>query len=240
MAMKNISFYRIGLLFKRYFSENWKKDVIVAAIIFAVEMLTSLEQETSSMSWFLLFVFFMLYSGRIFGMLGKPQKAINYLMLPASGCEKLTVNLILSHFYYPVLLIAASCLGIWASSFLCYFIYDEFTFKSIEFWETTRIWSTEIWIAALFLLVTNAIMMFGSVYFKKGAVIKTLLCELVFFKLYVISIAFFVFKMAVFENAIITTPDQIYWAKVILISFILCMTAFFWTLSYFRLKETEA
>ena len=234
--MKNISFYRIGLLFKRYFCENWKKDVIVAAIIFAVEMLTSLEQETSDISWFLLFVFFILYSGRIFGMLGKPQRAINYLMLPASGCEKLTVNLILSHFYYPVLLIVASCLGIWASSFFCYFIYDEFTFKSIEF---IKISGTE-WYFVLFLLLTNAIMMFGSVYFKKAAVIKTLLCELVFFKLYVISIAFFAFKLAVFENAIITTPDQIYWAKIISSSFMLCMIAFFWVLSYFRLKETEA
>ena len=236
MAMKNISFYRIGLLFKRYFCENWKKDAIVAAIIFAVEMLTSLEQETSHISWFLLFIFFILYSGRIFGMLGKPQRAINYLMLPASGCEKLTVNLILSHFYYPILLIAASCLGIWASSFFCYFIYDEFTFKSINYMGIVG--SSTIWYACLFLLLNNAVMMFGSVYFRKAAVIKTLLCEAAFFMLYAIVMVLFIFKTVI--NEMYVTADKIEYGNVILIVFMLCVTVFFWVLSYFRLKETEA
>ena len=237
--MKNISFYRIGLLFKRYFSENWKKDVIVAAIIFAVEMLTSLEQEVSTISWAVLLVFFILYSGRIFGMLGKPQRAINYLMLPASRGEKLAVNIILSHFYYPILLIAASCLGIWASSFLCYFIYDEFTFKSIDFLGNSIFWGVEIWYLCLFLLLNNAVMMFGSVYFRKAAVIKTLLCEFAFFTLYAIVMAIIVFKMWLHE-AVYVTADKITYGNVILSVFILCVIAFFWVLSYLRLKETEA
>ena len=239
MAMKNISFYRIGLLFKRYFCENWKKDVIVAAIIFAVEMLTSLEQEVSTISWAVLFVFFILYSGRIFGMLGKPQRAINYLMLPASRCEKLTVNIILSHFYYPLLLIAASCLGIWASSFFCYFIYDEFTFKSIEFIGSAKFWGIEIWYLCLFLLLNNAVMMFGSVYFRKAAVIKTLLCEFAFITLYSIVMALIVFKLWLHE-ALYVTADKITCGNVIFSVFMLCVIAFFWVLSYIRLKETEA
>ena len=236
--MKNISLYRIGLLFKRYFSENWKKDVIVAAIIFAIEMLTSLGQESSSISWTVLFVFLILYSGRIFGMLGKPQKAINYLMLPASKGEKLTVNIVLSHFYYPILLIVASCLGIWASSFLCFFIYDEFTFKTINFIGSNG--TFQILLIIMFLLLTNAIMMFGSVYFRKAAVIKTLLCEAGFFMLYVIVMAFFSFKMSLFEKIYIINPEQIDSASVVLSVFMLCMIAFFWILSYLRLKETEA
>jgi len=240
--MKNISFYRIGLLFKRYFSENWKKDIIVAAIIFAVEMLTSLEQETSSMSWFLLFVFFMLYSGRIFGMLGKPQRAINYLMLPASGCEKLTVNLILSHFYYPVLLIVASCLGIWTSSFLCYFIYDEFTFKSIDFMGTSTIWGVEIWYFALFLLLSNAVMMFGSVYFRKAAVIKTLLCEAAFIAAFMMVFSG-IWLISLRNGFILRRIDQLpaEWLVNVIVSAIMIVEiVFFWLLSFFRLKETEA
>lgn len=238
MAMKNISFYRIGLLFKRYFCENWKKDVIVAAIIFAVEMLTSLEQETSSVSWFVLFIFFILYSGRIFGMLGKPQKAINYLMLPASRVEKLTVNIILSHFYYPVLLIAASCLGIWASSFFCYFIYDEFTFKSIDF---MGIWGVE-WYFVLFLLLTNAIMMFGSVYSKKAAVIKTLLCEAAFFVAFMVVFSG-IWLISLRNGFVLRRIDQLpaeWLINVIVSAIMLVEIAFFWLLSYFRLKETEA
>jgi len=236
--MKNISFYRIGLLFKRYFSENWKKDVIVAAIIFAVEMLTSLEQETSDISWFLLFIFFILYSGRIFGMLGKPQRAINYLMLPASRGEKLTVNIILSHFYYPILLIMASCLGIWASSFFCYFIYNEFTFKSIDF---MGIWGVE-WYFVLFLLLTNAVMMFGSVYFKKAAVIKTLLCEAAFFVAFMMVFSG-IWLITLRNGFVLRSIDRLpaeWIINVIVSAIMLVEIAFFWLLSYFRLKETEA
>ena len=238
MAMKNISLYRIGLLFKRYFSENWKKDVIVAAIIFAVEMLTSLEQETSDISWFLLFIFFILYSGRIFGMLGKPQRAINYLMLPASRGEKLTVNIILSHFYYPILLIMASCLGIWASSFFCYFIYNEFTFKSIDF---MGIWGVE-WYFVLFLLLTNAVMMFGSVYFKKAAVIKTLLCEAAFFVAFMMVFSG-IWLITLRNGFVLRSIDRLpaeWIINVIVSAIMLVEIAFFWLLSYFRLKETEA
>ena len=236
--MKNISFYRIGLLFKRYFCENWKKDVIVAAIIFAVEILTSLEQQVSTISWLVLFVFFILYSGRIFGMLGKPQRAINYLMLPASRGEKLSVNIILSHFYYPILLIVASCLGIWASSFFCYFIYDEFTFKSIDFLGNTTFWGVDLWYFTLFLLLNNAVMMFGSVYFRKAAVIKTLLCEAAFFILYAIVMVLIIFKMYIHQ--LYLTTDKIAYGNIVFSVFILCVTAFFWILSYLRLKETEA
>jgi hypothetical protein len=232
MAMKNISLYRIGLLFKRYFCENWKKDVIVASIIFAVEMLTSLNPGASAISWIVLFVFFILYSGHIFGMLGKPQKAINYLMLPASNGEKLTVNIILSHFYYPALLILASCLGIWASSFFCYRIYGEFEFKTINFVFTRG------WHVYLFLLLSNAIMMFGSVYFRKAAVIKTLLCEAAFCTLYVIVMMVIFFKICNYDTDL--TIDKIDASNLILYIFMLCVTVFFWILSYFRLKETEA
>lgn len=231
--MEKISFYRIGLLFKRYFCENWKKDVIVVAIIFAIDMLTSIGQGESAISWPLLFVFFILYSGRIFGMLGKPQKAVSYLMLPASSGEKLAVNIVLSHFYYPVLLVAASCLGIWASSFFCYFIYDEFVFKSVN-----CVFTQKLWYVFLFLLVNNAIMMFGSVYFKKAAVIKTLLCEAAFFMVLAIAIIIVAFKMINLDSQVIA--DSIAHVDAIVSAFMLCVTVFFWVLSYFRLKETEA
>lgn len=236
--MKNISFYRIGLLFKRYFYENWKRDVIVAAIVFAVEMMTSLQQEVSTISWAMLFVFFILYTGRIFGMLGKPQGAVNYLMLPASSGEKLAVNIILSHFYYPVLLVLASSLGILASSFFCYFIYDEFTFKTIDFFGATEIWAVEIWYLCLFILLNNAVMMFGSVYFRRAAVIKTLLCEAAFFILYAIVVVLIVFKN--YAHEFYAPAEEITGGNAILSVFALCVIAFFWVLSYFRLKETEA
>ena len=235
--MKNISFYRIGLLFKRYFCENWKRDVIVAAIIFGVEMLTSICQGPSDISWFLLFIFFIIYSGRIFGMLGKPQKAINYLMLPASNGEKLTVNIILSHLYYPILLIAASCLGILASSFFCYFIYGEFALKTISWFSLS---GSILFILSL--LLTNAVMMFGSVYFRKRAVILTLLCTMAYiivFSAVIISVVLLYLRCMGLPS-FVEAPE--YMGNIGVVKYIVmgCMIAFFWVLSFFRLRETEA
>jgi len=242
--MKNISFHRIGLLLKRYFVENWKKDLVVMGIVFAFEIvifpyrIASFTQK-EPMSWFLLFVCFSLFSGRIFGMLGKPSAAVNYLMLPASRMEKLTTNIILSHFYYPPILIAASYLGVLGRSFLCTLLFEDYTTTGIGF--TFFNTPVEAWVLILIIFLNNAVMMFGSIYFKKKAVIKTLLCEGAFAFASIILV--FVIEIILHKAGYIVThvrfPEIKDYIANIMYTIMICTTVFFWVLSYFRLKETE-
>ena len=242
--MKNISFHRIGLLLKRYFVENWKKDVIVMGIVFAFEIAIfpyrfSTFTQNEPISWFLLFVCFTLFSGRIFGMLGKPSAAINYLLLPASRMEKLTTNIILSHFYYPLVLIAASCLGVLTRSFLCTLIFDDYTMSPIGFTISNTL--TGIWVLILIIFLNNAIMMFGSVYFKKRAVIKTLLCEgaFAFASMILMFAVGIILDKSGYTITYVRFPEIKDYAAGIMYTIMICTTVFFWMLSYFRLKETE-
>lgn len=236
--MENISFNRIKFLFNRYFRENWKRDAGVAAIIFAFEMITSWNEHTSAISLPLLMVFFILYSGRIFGMLGKKQQSINYLMIPASTEEKLITNICLSHFYYPAILFAASCIGIWASTFVGYFVSgNEITLKHIDFITNTENDIKFNTLTILIIILSNAIMMFGSVYFRTKAIIKTLLCQFAYFIICSIIIGYTLKLLPyTFIPNINLGEDFAY----ILMAVTVVLTIYFWILSYFRLRETEA
>jgi NADH:ubiquinone oxidoreductase subunit 6 (subunit J) len=85
----------------------------------------------------------------------------------------------------------------------------------------------------------NSIMMFGSVYFKRKAVIKTMLCILAFnFVLTVISLILgWIMHKGSFMLLGIEDPA---YADTIVYVAMAIITVFFWVLSYFRLKETEA
>lgn len=243
--MKDISLNRMGLLFKRYFSENWKRDVIIAAIIFGVEMFTSYDCESSSISTAVLFVFFIIYSGSMFGMLSTSQRSINYLMIPASTSEKVIVNICLSQFYYPLLLVAASCLGILASTLTCSVLFScNLTLKHISMPLSMIDGSDSYALAVTFCIVLfmffNSIMMFGSVYFRRKAIIKTLLFVAAFFGTLMILFGIIFNIMAGESYNIITNAAIADNVGIISMVFMAIAMIFFWFLTFFRLRETEA
>ena len=243
--MKNISFNRIGLLLKRYFLENWKVDVIMASIIFAIETFSSLQAERSAISFSIILVFLIIFSGQIFSILGKPQGAMNYLMLPASTGEKLATNIILTHFYYPILLIAVSCLGILASSFVCALIYqDGLTLKHIFLFQMFDNSAKVIWLTILFTFLCNAVTTFGSIFFRRKAAIKTILCVFAFmFILFILSMII-VLSVISSESVLLMFVNYIKDSSTAILVFssvvMILLVAFFWILSYLRLRETEA
>ncbi len=246
--MKDISTNRLKLLFIRYFRENWKRDVMMMGIIAGIEMLTSQHPTTSEPSFTIINVFVMIYTASIFGMLSKRQQSINYLMIPASSKEKIITNICLSQIYYPIALFLASFIGIWASTFTNALIMNsELTFKSISMFAGCDF--TDIVLKIVMFMMFNSIFMFGSVYFKRYALIKTLLWTGLgsIVLLFVFGISF---KMAVagsehsiFDIIVAQASNATELYKTIEIATLSVMSVlviFFWTISYTRLKETEA
>ncbi|MBO7134632.1 MAG: hypothetical protein J6W06_10825 [Bacteroidales bacterium] len=238
--MNNLSYNRIVLLLQRYFRENWKIDLIIAAIVFGFDTLSSLNQGSSSISIFMIIVLLAIYSGRMFAILGRPQGAMNYLMLPASPLEKVLTGILLSGLYFPIVIFASSLLGIMASIPICAMIYNSgLVMKSINFLPNVEFSPKIIIAVALFILMINSIMMFGSVYFKRKAVIKTMLCLLAFnFAVTVIGLilGWIIYKR---NFMLLGIEDPSYTYNIVCIAMAI-ITVFFWVLSYFRLKETEA
>lgn len=238
--MKNFSLQRIKLLLIRYFRENWKKNVIIAAIVFGIEMLTSSNPVKSAPSFPFLIILLIIYTGRIFANLGNKQASVNYLMIPASSCEKVTTNFILSQLYYPIVLICASSLGILASTFTNAFFLDV----SLQVKEINFFGNISPYILILSIVLLNSIMFFGSVYFKKKAPIKTLLCLLaIMFSIAIlvsiagkIGVAGSHLSIAQVSSFI---DVEINWEAVMITIYSL-LTLLFWFLTFNRLKETEA
>lgn len=238
--MNKISFNRVSLLLQRYFHENWKMDLIMAAIVFAVDTLSSLQQGSSSMSIFMIIVLLAIYSGRMFAILGRPHGAINYLMLPASSLEKIFTGIVLSSLYFPIVLFAASLLGIMASIPVCAIIYNSgLVMKSITLFPGVEFTAKIIIGMALFILMTNSTMMFGSVYFKRKAAIKTMLCILAFY--FVLVALSIILILIIYKGNFMPTgidaPDYAYIIGYVAMAIIM---VFFWFMAYLRLNETEA
>jgi hypothetical protein len=240
----SLSLTRIKHLLNRYFIENWKKDLYVGLVLLVIAFVVN---PMSGFSGFVYMVMVLLYTSRIFSNLAYKESAHHYLMIPASTREKLLVNLFLSHIYYVLLLLAFLVLGIllralilapFCDTSLCYTFlntsYINFNFASY-----------------LSFLFFQSILVFGSVYFKKNAFIKTLL-SIAAFSFFLVMLVIFIFKMN--PDSLTPLMDEF---KVMQESFMInrmlnyktsfcistiiyiVITCFFWMLSYFRLRETE-
>ena len=232
----SLSLTRIKHLLNRYFIENWKKDLYVGLVLLVIAFASNPKAGFSS---FVFMVMVLVYTGRIFCNLAHKESAQHYLMIPASTTEKLITNIFLSHIYYVLLLLVFLVLGILLRALIlapycdasdCYSIIDAkmsmFCFSSyVSF------------------LCFQSILVFGSVYFKKNAFIKTLL-SIAAFLFFLTMLVIFIIRMYIgsmtlpvveFDNYVKNPSASFYLSTIISI----VITCFFWILSYFRLRETE-
>ena len=155
-------------LIKRYFIESGKKDInsflLIVLIIAFVSFFSVSGSISDSMMVFLLLVMGIIYAGRIFGVFQPAGKAIHYLTIPASTAEKTIANGLLVFVYFNILLMVSLILGnvigglahkLLDSAYIYHFDMP-FDFDDL-----------------LLLLILESVYMFGSIYFKNRAVIKT-------------------------------------------------------------------
>jgi len=187
-------------------------------------------------------------SGKIFSVLHDRRQNYIYLTLPASDCEKLISKLLLSSvgwvvysalFYFVFSAVAAIISQIiWGESMSIFNPFQYLYLKS----------------AAVF-LVLQSIFIFGSIYFKKNALAKTIgSLFLLGFVLALISgiLARIIFARYIpwhghmdidFEYYFFQTDNietlALILAKIVKYSFWFLLAPFFWILSYIRLKEIE-
>ncbi len=239
--MNTLSLYRIKHLFASYFISNWQKDTKTLLIVFAVNIfLAALFNASMGISLLIVFIMCLIYAGKIFQELGNNNSAINYLTLPANTNEKLLINITLTHMYYPIALFIVSFSGILCGKFLNT-IFREHSFILLDL--GLESFSYEYIIN---LLVTISIFMFASVYFRKNAIAKLLLIFVILF--FVFMIIFFIIGIQIFLPNIefITGINGVYSKELFdefnlffnILNYVILI--FFWVLSYFRLRETEA
>jgi hypothetical protein len=239
-----LSLSRVKQLFIEYFVINWKRDVSIFLGLFLVSAILAY-QHWLFPSRFFIFIISILLIG-VSNPLGKELRGMNYLICPAKTAEKLLVNIVLVHIYYTVALVLVCGLATSIAFFLNPLNLEHFTVldKAEANAHFYRFYLT--------LFLFQSFFMFASIYFKKNALLKTVLFFGILFLVCLISgIIFFHLPNRVeaignligalgedeLKYIISYTVDKYAWISQNLVYAI--ATVFFWVLSYLRLRETE-
>lgn len=229
-------------LLRVYFVENGRKDllwfyglsVLVITLLFFVD-------SGFSASHFYTFVYLLVIPKKLFSSLHHTSSSIHYMMIPATPREKVATNFLLLNIY-SVLVMALA----YVTSVLLIFIMSKlFSFSLTEgiMVQAFQGMGRE-YISCLFLGMS--IFFFGSIYFKKRSLVKTLGLVLIFFT-FIVALMVFV----VWVNAKLTLPQGLknmhysivdhkgvgFPDSLVVINSLL--TLYFYALSFIRLRETE-
>lgn len=234
MNTKNIS-----NLIRRYFIESGRKDInsflLIALIIAFVSFFSVSGSLSNSMMVFLLLLMGIMYASRIFGIFQPAGRAIHYLTIPASTTEKTIANGLLVFVYYNVLLIVALLLGNTIGGLAHKLIDPAYIYHFHMPFDLDDLCS---------LLIIESVFMFGSIYFKNHAAIKTALVIFTVFLFFII-LDFIILGQFVhhFDQHSIQFANEYYsnfnfeWIEygISALTFI-----FFNFMTWLRLRETEA
>lgn len=250
---KQFSIDRMMLLARSIFVQNKSKDIRLALVIAGVMAffgLLTVHFKDYEIFQFIYVIVLLVLAGTTFKLLTNQPRAMAYLTLPASTAEKTVVTIAYINIYYLVLLAVSSFIGYYFGQLLQNLIAVIPFFRNLfgaegSYTFTLSSVSFEDFGDNLMTLTTGiSILLFGSLYFRKHAILKTLLV--------ICGFAFALFILDMIVIASVTSgfsltaynfdlPDTPQWLHT-LIDYAVpsIITLFFWFMTYIRLRETEA
>jgi hypothetical protein len=249
-----MNFNNIKSLFRAYYYENGRRDLFQMAVMAALAFLSSAFVENTHFPT-LFTVSMMIFVVQFFTLLRSKTGSVHYFTLPASTGEKflfavLMVNVVGVLQYY-IAIVLGSILGQ-----LCHdLMFNLLNLSNI----TALVWPSVTWHnhhIALFLLTLYTLVsmfFFGSIYFRRGGVRKTILT------VFLVSLGLFIIMLLTFKvNMWMAFPFgtrfvDVDWSLVSLdimpqnfsertFAYIVegLTIVYCYVLSYLRLRETEA
>lgn len=246
------SFKRFRLLVLKHWADNQRRYTLsVLAFIglltawFALSMFMHEDQFPMSIDlqqttfFFLLFVAGALYASQYFRDLGSRTKAANFLLIPASGFEKILCGILYTAVFFPLVFIAA------------FYVVDSLMvavangiFKFTEKAKLINIFSVDFFRFnpsrtlnfLLFFLSVQSAFLLGSVYFRKYNLIKTLIALFMIWMLGVCVVYAVHIWVRPLDNGE-PLPDGVTLAT-IGVAYIIAPVL--WWVAYYRLKAKQA
>ena len=246
------SLNRLGLLLKRYFTENIQHEFSFWGIAIVVFMI--MHQATSVEIFFYISGF--IFASRTFKIFSYTPGGMHYLLIPATHLEKLVTAILLSTFYYLFMLLVTYVIGSIIGTTLGNSIFDTHNAISLDLFNMDSIsksWGSSVINHIGFLefilgfALIQSIFLLGSVYFKRNAIGKTFLTiislgiimgliELIIFK---VSFGAYHFTGQSYNLNITMGDDLFPGFEVATKTIKYLLIPFFWVVSYFRLKEKQ-
>ena len=248
------SFHRIKLLVIRYVAEHGRRDIItLSAFFMTIAFLPRLTGDTGFP--FLLFCLLLgvggiRFTARIFHEIHHPATGMHYLHIPASRLEKFLLNWTLTLFCYPAICLllyyGGTLFGNLIEPLIPSFLYYRTIDISSLFPKTgfeKLIWQY---------LFCHTFFFLGSLIFKKHPTTKTIVSLILFgigisiFEVIMakllwggsgdISITFDHDKFRLLTTTVTEEAVLLKWLNYLLSAIVVL---FFWTVSYFKLKEKQ-
>ena len=242
------NFERFGLLIKRFFFERGSHELLFWGITVLVFTLIGNFQTQ--------IIFLMItgsfFASKFFSEIHSKTQGVNYFMIPATQLEKLLSAIIISVVYFFILFIITYVIGNLMHTYLNNLLADYF----MAFSHKTLQWSlfqsnfsgiTPLKIVFITFVISQAIFLLGSIYFKRTVFLKTLFSVFVMLfaltNIEVILYAIFVegrLELSVYIPAEILMKNlNVKFYEVILNVLLYSSAPFLWVVSYFRLTEKE-
>jgi hypothetical protein len=246
---------RLGLLLKRFFIENKQRELTfwgITTVVFTLMHLAGSQEKSISVEMFL-YISGFIFAARTFKIFNYTPGGMHYLLIPATHLEKLTTAILLSTFYYFVMVLITYSLGTIFGTTIGNFFFESNNpivfalFNSIPDLYNNSHAPMSLLNKFILFAGIQSVFMLGSIYFKGNAVGKTFLAitaisiVLGIIELLLLRITFGTYHLGeqminismVSEHGFLSALDTVSTV------FAYALIPFFWIVSYFRLKEKQ-
>ncbi|MCL2502852.1 MAG: hypothetical protein FWE99_06950, partial [Bacteroidales bacterium] len=256
------NFSRIRLLFIRYFTENWRRDITTfSAFFIAFAVLPRLVNLPLPIFPFILFclIFYiggLHFSARIFQEIHRPSSGMHYLHIPAGRAEKFFVNGALTLILYPLVCFFLFYAAILFGNLLEPIMPAILNYKTIDIhnlFPKTFLGTSSSSVGKLLtdFITYQSIFFFGSLIFKKHPTTKTIIsliaCSIAL-GIYQLLLALLLWNqidiasMGALKEKMLQLGEHLLSSRVmahfdVILSGIIAL--FFWTVSYLKFKEKQ-
>jgi len=245
---------RLGLLLKRYFVENKKRELTfwgIATVIFVLIHLTSSSDKSGLVEVFL-YISGLIFAARTFKIFGYTPGGMHFLLIPATHFEKLVSGIILNTFYYFGMMMITYAIGtvfgIVAGN-IFFETSNPIQFAFFHFDPNINIAGhagENLFSKFIAFALIQSVFMVGSLYFKRNAAGQTFLALSVFFiilviiELLLVKVTFGTYHLnGQMINLSISGDDLFFRTKLVGSIIKYSLIPFFWIVAYFRLIEKQ-
>jgi hypothetical protein len=232
--------------------ERWRSDLRDFAMVFAFCAVCGWNYGAANIGVFFVILFTLIAASKTFSMFKNRAHGFDYLLVPVNTLEKTFTGIVLSHIYRILLYFIAFVLGLELGSFLYSFHPSNDT--GILNIGKVLAWIPTYWNYILSFFAALSLFVFASVFFRKSAFGKTLLCYFGFALIIVIvtvtiitammknivmdpSINAWAFTMQDYE---FTFKNMTLLGKISTVGSNIFIILFGWVMSFLRLREKEA
>jgi hypothetical protein len=254
------NFNRFGLLLQRYFTERFHTELIYWSIMMIAFVFF---RNNVILIGGIIFIAGAFYAARFFREIHSSTNGSAYFMIPATQLEKLTAGILITTFYYFIMMLIAYIIGNLIGTLLNNALASiDFFFSTLNMFHKTPLkWvlfesvtDSDMLLNGVRITVINSYLksffgifawiqsmyLLGSIYFKNNQAFKTFFATNIIQVL--LLIVFIVEMQLMVETSNINENVIRQWGHIVGQGMsVLCylLPVFFWIISYFRLTEKE-